>query len=304
MNRRILALACLFAIICVLIIIQLIANQYTRTSGQRNKTPLVTASTTSAVKPTEAPSPKTPPVVQSPAPPSTPEPAPTGETDSPNLRMETSAIIAFEGRLIEGARYRVDWAGPKLPPIAPFAGVSGMARSDANGMSKTTVGYPQTLSRDSIFYAIAYHPEFGSTYITFTLEELKALSQEPIHLELERGAVIQGELVDQNGQPVPHGRVRLMSGSPITEINLTGLEVETKEDGTFTMAGIRFDNTLSALQAYILQPSDSFQFEGDRPRPKRVGTTRIPLQDMPVQDGQTVDAGKIQLPIDLAATQK
>jgi hypothetical protein len=306
MNRRILGLACIFTVICILIIIQWISNQHARPITPESKPQLDRVSTTSPAKSEEVPAPKVPSVEENPKPVVTQEPESAVEPDVANQRMDVTAIITFEGKPVEGAMYRVQWAGPRLPPSTPFTGLlRKKARSRSDGMSKTTVAYPPTLPGDSIFYAVAYHPEIGSAYATFTLDEL---SQQPIQLELERGTVIRGALLDETGQLVPHGRLELLSESPNTQINLSGLEVETKEDGTFTMAGIRFDNNPTLLLAYCLQPSGPSQFSENRPRPrslpKQVGMTRKALEGVPVQDGQIIDAGSIQLPVNLTSMQK
>ena len=116
----------------------------------------------------------------------------------------------------------------------PLSGTDGIASVDVN--------YRSELPMDTLFEVGAYHPEFGTDYLELSLEELQTLAADEIVFDLERGEVVTGRVVDAGGNPLRNVEVRLYTTHLPKDVGLSGIGTFTHADGTFRIAGIRFNN--------------------------------------------------------------
>ena len=160
--------------------------------------------------------------------------------------------VLFNKQPISGAQIcarlqRLDADGTPASVSLYFDPVSGV-ESDQNGLVVGGVSYPDGADVNSMVAVFAYTPEFGLAYDQYTLEELSKLSAQDLVFELKSEASVRGIVVDADGGPVADAVVCLYTACT-SGINLTGLSCVTREDGTFELQGMSFENTPVAVVA-------------------------------------------------------
>lgn len=119
--------------------------------------------------------------------------------------------------------------------------------SDEGGMLQIDGGLVEGAGEETKLKVLAYHPDFGTGLAETTLGAAKKGGL--IDIKLERGSLVTGRVVTADGKPIVGAFVQLssvgwpdMDRTPQGVVCLQGLGALTKEDGTFTIPGIRFLN--------------------------------------------------------------
>jgi hypothetical protein len=214
--------------------------------------------------------------------------------------MTIKATIVVNGTAVAGARL---CASPRRPrTILPFENIAYSAESDVDGIATAAITFRRGQSEESVYGIAAYHPEYGSAYTERELGELT--ENDPftgLILELEPGHTIVGRVVDSSDNPIPGAVVTLYTMCPTGGISMSSLSVPTTLDGSFAMAGIRFDNTPNQITVAYRLPVVSRQ-EGrrfGRPHKARTVSSESTIRELFDTSSDVIEIPRIRLPVNV-----